>query len=206
MHRNSRDFPQKPRLMSQQFATSATIPTLLRRRWLLFRYRSTKRRCDRRQNTQHCAVGAVNTLPPPPLSKVRHRRKRIRFMHLLNRRQCRTLCVHSCGKMNLPSREKRALHAELMNRMVTRTPHTIPKCKWQIIHLQSAPLCDIPSGCCFFTGPWTVTRPSLRMLRRVAAFWRPLRPVLLLVSFPRSRSPVVGVPGLCRLRRVPFVC
>ena len=27
------------------------------------------------------------------------------------------------------------------------------------------PLCDIPSGCCFFTGPWTVTRSSLRMLR-----------------------------------------
>ena len=26
---------------------------------------------------------------------------------------------------------------------------------------------------------------------------RPLRPVLLLVSFPRSRSPVVGVLGLC---------
>ena len=59
------------------------------------------------------------------------------------------------------------------------------------------PLCDIPSGCCFFTGPWTVTRSSLRMLRRVAAFCRPLRPVLLLVSFPRSRSPVVGVLGLC---------
>ena len=35
------------------------------------------------------------------------------------------------------------------------------------------------------------------MLRRVAAFCRPLWPVLLLVSFPRSRSPVVGVPGLC---------
>ena len=46
-------------------------------------------------------------------------------------------------------------------------------------------------------GPWTVTRSSLRMLRRVAAFCRPLRPVLLLVSFPRSRSPVVGVLGLC---------
>ena len=59
------------------------------------------------------------------------------------------------------------------------------------------PLCDIPSGCCFFTGPWTVTRSSLRMLRWVAAFCRPLRPVLLLVSFPRSRSPVVGVLGLC---------
>ena len=59
------------------------------------------------------------------------------------------------------------------------------------------PLCDIPSGCCSFTGPWTVTRSSLRMLRRVAAFCRPLRPVLLLVSFPRSRSPVFGVLGLC---------
>ena len=56
---------------------------------------------------------------------------------------------------------------------------------------------DSPSGCCSFTGPWTVTRSSLRMLRRVAAFCRPLRPVLLLVSFPRSQSPVVGVPGLC---------
>ena len=56
---------------------------------------------------------------------------------------------------------------------------------------------DIPSGHCSFTGPWTVTRPPLRMLRRVAAFCRPLRPVLLLVSFPRSRSPVVGVTGLC---------
>ena len=41
------------------------------------------------------------------------------------------------------------------------------------------PPCDIPSGCCSFTGPWTVTRSSLRMLRRVAAFCRPLRPVLL---------------------------
>ena len=46
-------------------------------------------------------------------------------------------------------------------------------------------------------GPWTVTHSSLRMLRRVAAFCRPLRPVLLLVSFLRSRSPVVGVLGLC---------
>ena len=38
-----------------------------------------------------------------------------------------------------------------------------------------SPLCDIPSGRCFFTGPWTVTRSSLRMLRRVAVFCRPLR-------------------------------
>ena len=67
------------------------------------------------------------------------------------------------------------------------------------LHAEGAPPpppCDIPSGCCSFTGPWTVTRSSLRMLRRVAAFCRPLRPVLLLVSFPRSRSPVVGVLGL----------
>ena len=43
------------------------------------------------------------------------------------------------------------------------------------------------------------------MSRRVAAFCRPLRLVLLLVSFPRSRSPVVGVPGLCWMwRDVPF--
>ena len=63
--------------------------------------------------------------------------------------------------------------------------------------LPLTPPCDIPSGCCSFTGPWTVTRSSLRMLRRVAAFCRPLRPVLLLVSFLRSRSPVVGVLGLC---------
>ena len=68
------------------------------------------------------------------------------------------------------------------------------------------PLCDIPSGCCSFTGPWTVTRYSLRMLRRVAAFCRPLRPVLLLVSFPRLRSPVVGVLGLrWTWHGVPFV-
>ena len=43
------------------------------------------------------------------------------------------------------------------------------------------------------------------MLRWVAAFCRPLRPVLLLVSFPRSRSSVVGVPGLCWMwHGVPF--
>ena len=67
------------------------------------------------------------------------------------------------------------------------------------------PLCDIPSGCCFFTWPWTVTHFYLRMLRRVAAFCRLLRPVLLLVLFLHSRSPVVGVLGLSWLWLVPFV-
>ena len=43
------------------------------------------------------------------------------------------------------------------------------------------------------------------MLRRVAVFCRPLRPVLLLVSFPHLQSPVTGVLGLCWLWRVPFV-
>ena len=51
-----------------------------------------------------------------------------------------------------------------------------------------SPPCDIPLRCCFFTGPWTVTRSSLRMLRRVAAFCRPLRPVLLLVSLSQLSS------------------
>ena len=43
------------------------------------------------------------------------------------------------------------------------------------------------------------------MLRRVAAFCQPLRPVLLLVLFLRLQSPVVGVLGLCWMwRDVPF--
>ena len=36
------------------------------------------------------------------------------------------------------------------------------------------PPCDIPSGRCSFTGPWTATRSSLRMLRQVVAFCRPV--------------------------------
>ena len=59
---------------------------------------------------------------------------------------------------------------------------------------------DIPLRRCFFAGPWTVTRSSLHMLRWGAAFCWPLRPVLLLVSFPRSRSPGVGVPQLALIR------
>ena len=44
------------------------------------------------------------------------------------------------------------------------------------------------------------------MLRRVAAFCRPLWPVLLPVLFLRLRSRVVGALGLCWMwRGVPFV-
>ena len=80
------------------------------------------------------------------------------------------------------------------------------------------PLCDIPSGCCFFTGPWTVTRSSLLHVASgccfllaaaagapagvISAFAEP-RGVLGLcwmwrdVPFARQRRPVVGVLGLC---------
>ena len=87
----------------------------------------------------------------------------------------------------------------------TCPPPTLP-CTWGPQTNPPPPRrCDIPSGCCFFTGPWTLTRSSLRMLRWVASFCRPLRPVLLLVSFLRSQSPVVGVLGLCWMwQDVPF--
>ena len=52
-------------------------------------------------------------------------------------------------------------------------------------------LCDIP--CCFLTGPWTVTRSSLRMLRRVAAFCQLLRPVFPLVALVEPSSWRTGV-------------
>ena len=32
------------------------------------------------------------------------------------------------------------------------------------ISLNPRPMCDIPLGCFFFTGPWTVTRSSLCVL------------------------------------------
>ena len=91
------------------------------------------------------------------------------------------------------------------NETYQRGPKSEIDCRYTDFFLPLNPLCDIPSGFCFFTGPGTVTRSSLRMLRRVAAFCRPLRPVLLLVSFTRSRSPVVGVLGLCWMwHGVPF--
>ena len=70
---------------------------------------------------------------------------------------------------------------------------TVSMLSFDIFLPSPIPLCDIPSGCCFFTEAWAVTRSSLRMLRRVAAFCPPLRPVFLLVSFSHWRSPVTGV-------------
>ena len=84
-------------------------------------------------------------------------------------------------------------------------PNSVRYCSCPPVSGSKAPLRDIPFGCCFFTGPWTVTHSSLRMLRRVTAFCWPLRPVLLLVAFPCSWSPVVGVLGLCWMwQGVPF--
>ena len=45
------------------------------------------------------------------------------------------------------------------------------------------PLCDIPSGCCFSTGPWTVTCSSLCVLRQGAVF---PGGVVFAVAEPRS--------------------
>ena len=42
-----------------------------------------------------------------------------------------------------------------------------------ILLSQESPLCDIPSRCCSFTGPWTVTRSSLRMRGSFDCFCRP---------------------------------
>ena len=47
---------------------------------------------------------------------------------------------------------------------------TVPFCRYALEGGGGAPLCDIPSSCGFFAGPWTVTRSSLRVLRSVAAF------------------------------------
>ena len=63
-----------------------------------------------------------------------------------------SLCSCATGRQNK--------HDEFSKSM----PPTLQRCG------RPCPLCDIPSGCCFFTGPWTVTRSSLRMLRWVAAF------------------------------------
>ena len=54
--------------------------------------------------------------------------------------------------------------------IIKRTAPGVRHCDRTSRYRTHAPLCDI-------TGPWTVTRSSLRMLRRVAAFCRPLRPV-----------------------------
>ena len=59
-------------------------------------------------------------------------------------------------------------------------------------------LCEVPLGCGFFTGPWTVTRSSLRMLRRVNAFDRCTR-CFLRCRFSASGAQQLGNWGLCWL-------
>ena len=57
------------------------------------------------------------------------------------------------------------------------------------------PRCGIPSGCCFFTAPWTVTRSSLRVLRWVAAAGAPAGVVVVLAG-PSSWH-TGGCAGCC---------
>ena len=83
-----------------------------------------------------------------------------------------------------------------------------------------APLRDIPSGCGFFPGPWTVTRSSLCMLRRgcvllaaagaragvVSAFavrsgWCAGAVLVAVGASCALAVPVIGVPQLCWLSR-----
>ena len=55
----------------------------------------------------------------------------------------------------------------------------------------------LPFACCsvWLLFLYGALDSRLFFLRRVAAFCQPLRPVLLLVSFPRSRSPVGWCAG-----------
>ena len=71
--------------------------------------------------------------------------------------------------------------------------------------LMAPPCLTFRRGVVSLRGPGQ--SPVLPFTASVAAFCRPLRPVLLLVSFLRSRSPVVGVLGLCWMwQDVPFAC
>ena len=63
------------------------------------------------------------------------------------------------------------------------------------------PLCDIPSGCCFFTGPWDSHPLFPCCVGSLLSVGRCGR----CSCWCRSRSPVVGVPGLCWMwQDVPF--
>ena len=79
------------------------------------------------------------------------------------------------------------------------------RCRGPAAPTPPPPLCDIPSGCCFFRGLCTVTHSSLCMLHWVAAFCQPLRPVYLLVSVLHWQSPVVGILGLYWLLQRSFL-
>ena len=57
------------------------------------------------------------------------------------------------------------------------------------------PMCDILSGCCFFAGALDSHPFFPSHVASGRCFCRPLRPVLLLVSFPHSRSPVRWCSG-----------
>ena len=101
--------------------------------------------------------------------------------------------VHGCGVQT---------NGQLLNAVVHPPKCCGPPPKTAVAHPPKQlcpPLCDILSGCCFFPGAWTVTRSSLRMLRRVAAFCRLLRPVLHVCAAPSLVSLGCAGCGGCRL-------
>ena len=82
------------------------------------------------------------------------------------------MCVFVCANYRW-GRGVRERGSEVRVRQNVENGKTLKIGKW-VQRLLRCPLCDIPSGCCSFTGPWTVTCSSLRILRQVAAFCRPL--------------------------------
>ena len=58
------------------------------------------------------------------------------------------------------------------------SPKTPPSLRRASVPPLRPPPCDIPSGRCFFTRPWTVTRSSLRMFPSGRCFLPPPPPLL----------------------------
>ena len=90
-------------------------------------------------------AGPFSSAPPPPPKDKN------------NDRPGRSICVSCFGAAAGQRKGRGGAHAGACPKWIggggAMYPSTPP------------PPCDIPSGCCFFTGPWTVTRSSLRMLR-----------------------------------------
>ena len=139
--------------------------------------------------------GHHNTRPPPP----RRSRRCPEGHERISRGQFLFLCVRpGAGRGGQPLGGSTATSARgqrVQNYVQPpswdrfRRGNVVTNLKGAVVPQRNPPpLCDIPSGRCSFTGPWTVTRPPSRVLRRIAAFCRPLRPVCLLWCRFRGRG------------------